>query len=132
MVDTRFFYLAFASLLAFALVGSYVLGADSWMAYLLVLPAILILRGLKEVSVHGAAPMGEDAHRSDGRFPSLRVGVALVVLSVPAALVIEVLGLTGVAMWIVALPTMVLVTLFDREYFGWADPRADANPSQTA
>jgi hypothetical protein len=134
MSNTRFFYLAFASLLALAFAGSHVLGSESWMAYLLIVPAVLIVRGLKEISVHTAASTSEDAHRPSpgGRLPSLRVGVALVVLSVPVALLIEVLGLTGLTMWIVALPTMILVTLFDREYFGWTDPSDEGNPSQAA
>ncbi len=48
--------------------------------------------------------------------------MALVALSVPAALLIDVLGLNDLTMWVVAAPTLILVTLFDREYFGWTDP----------
>ena len=124
MVETRSFYLAFASLLALAFAGSYVLGANSWMAYLLIVPAVLILRGLKGLSVLAAARTSEGVRppTSHRRLPSFRVGVALVALSVPAALLIEVLGLNDLTMWIVAAPTMILATLFDREYFGWTDP----------
>lgn len=123
MVETRSFYLAFASLLALAFAGSYVLGSNSWMAYLLIVPAVLILRGLKAVSALAAGSTSE-AHppTSHRRLPSLKVGVALVALSAPAALLIDVLGLNDLTMWVVAAPTMILVTLFDREYFGWTNP----------
>jgi hypothetical protein len=121
MVDTRSFYLAFASLLALAFAGSYVLGSESWMAYLLIVPALLILRGLKGMAVL-APSTGAHSPTSHRRLPSLRVGAALVALSIPAALLINVLGLNDLTMWVVAAPTMILVTLFDREYFGWTDP----------
>ncbi|HYI81205.1 MAG TPA: hypothetical protein VEW67_10130 [Thermoleophilaceae bacterium] len=46
MEQSQFIWLAFASLMALALVGTYVLGDNSWMAYLLVVPALLILRAM--------------------------------------------------------------------------------------
>jgi hypothetical protein len=46
MEQNQFIWLAFASLMAIALAGTYVLGANSWMAYLLVVPALLILRAM--------------------------------------------------------------------------------------
>jgi len=44
--QNQFIWLAFASLMAIALAGTYVLGDNSWMAYLLVVPALLILRAM--------------------------------------------------------------------------------------
>jgi hypothetical protein len=46
MEQNQFIWLAFASLMAIALAGTYVLGDNSWMAYLLVVPALLILRAM--------------------------------------------------------------------------------------
>jgi hypothetical protein len=43
MEQNQLIWLAFASLMAMALAGTYVLGDNSWMAYLLVVPALLIL-----------------------------------------------------------------------------------------
>jgi hypothetical protein len=56
MEQNQFIWLAFASLMAIALAGTYVLGDSSWMAYLLVVPALLILRAM-------AAPRGTRADR---------------------------------------------------------------------
>jgi hypothetical protein len=46
MEQSQFIWLAFATLMALALTGTYVLGDNSWMAYLLVVPALLILRAM--------------------------------------------------------------------------------------
>jgi hypothetical protein len=46
MEQNRLIWLAFASLMAIALAGTYVLGDNSWMAYLLLVPALLILRAM--------------------------------------------------------------------------------------
>jgi hypothetical protein len=46
MEQNQFIWLAFVSLMALALAGTYVLGDNSWMAYLLVIPALLILRAM--------------------------------------------------------------------------------------
>jgi hypothetical protein len=46
MAQSQFIWLAFATLMALALAGTYVLGDNSWMAYLLVVPALLILRAM--------------------------------------------------------------------------------------
>ncbi len=56
MEHNQFIWLAFASLMAIALAGTYVLGDNSWMAYLLVVPALLILRAM-------AASRGTQADR---------------------------------------------------------------------
>lgn len=46
MEQNQFIWLAFAALMAIALAGTYVLGDNSWMAYLLIVPALLILRAM--------------------------------------------------------------------------------------
>ena len=46
MEQNQLIWLAFASLMAIALAGTYVLGDNSWMAYLLLVPALLILRAM--------------------------------------------------------------------------------------
>jgi hypothetical protein len=46
MEQNQLIWLAFASLMAIALAGTYALGDNSWMAYLLVVPALLILRAM--------------------------------------------------------------------------------------
>jgi hypothetical protein len=56
MEQDQFIWLAFASLMAIALAGTYVLGDNSWMAYVLVVPALLILRAM-------AASRGTQAER---------------------------------------------------------------------
>ncbi len=56
MEQNQFIWLAFASLMAIALAGTYVLGDNSWMAYLLVVPALLILRAM-------AAPRATEVDR---------------------------------------------------------------------
>jgi hypothetical protein len=56
MEHNQFIWLAFASLMAIALTGTYVLGDSSWMAYLLVIPALLILRAM-------AVPQGTGSDR---------------------------------------------------------------------
>ena len=56
MEQNQLIWLAFASLMALALVGTYVLGDNSWMAYLLVVPALLILKAM-------AAPRATRANR---------------------------------------------------------------------
>jgi hypothetical protein len=125
-MDTRFFYLSFASLMALAFAGTYVLGENSWMSYLLFIPALLLFLGLRGLAVgeqrdaKAGAPLKPSSHDVRvGR--TVRIGLALVGLSIPAAVLITFLGLEDLTMWIVAIPTMVLVSLVDREYFGWAD-----------
>lgn len=56
MEQAQLIWLAFASLMAIALTGTYVLGDNSWMAYLLLVPALLILRAM-------AAPRGTRVDR---------------------------------------------------------------------
>lgn len=56
MGQNQLIWLAFASLMALALAGTYVLGDNSWMANLLIVPALLILRGM-------AAPRGTRVDR---------------------------------------------------------------------
>jgi hypothetical protein len=46
MEQSQFIWLAFATLMAIALAGTYVLGENSWMAYVLIVPALLILRAM--------------------------------------------------------------------------------------
>jgi hypothetical protein len=46
MEQNQLIWLAFAALMAIALAGTYVLGDNSWMAYLLLVPALLILRAM--------------------------------------------------------------------------------------
>jgi hypothetical protein len=56
MEQNQLIWLAFASLMALALAGTYVLGDNSWMANLLIVPALLILRAM-------AAPRGTRVDR---------------------------------------------------------------------
>lgn len=105
--------LAYWCLSALILVGTSTLGEDSWMASLLVIPSLLILRAM-------GALRGRPSRRGAVRL--LRIGAALVVASVPAAFLYQALGSTELAMWIVFVPTLLLVSLVDREYFGWTDP----------
>lgn len=124
--------LAYGSLMALIFAGTYVLGDDSWMAYLLLVPGFLILKAM-------GAPHGESDEskvRAEGRRGSSdrawgrrlrdlkrvgRVGLALVILSIPAALLAEALELNDLTIWLVLLPVLFLVSLVDREFFGWAD-----------
>ncbi len=106
---------AYWSLSALILVGTCTLGEHSWIASLLVVPSLLILRAMG--ALHGC---WRPSRRGIVRF--LHIGAALVLASIPAAFLYRALGSTEFAMWIVFVPTMVLVSLVDREYFGWADP----------
>lgn len=51
MEQDQLIWIAFATLMALALAGTYVLGENSWMAYLLVVPALLILRAMAKPRV---------------------------------------------------------------------------------
>jgi hypothetical protein len=124
IMDTRLFHVAFGSLMALVLAGTYVLGDDAWMSYLLFVPALLIFLGLRAVTTEEeSVGQGRAAGRGTlDRGRAVRLGLALVGVSVLVAVSVEALGLGDLTMWIVAVPAMVLVTLFDREYFGWTDP----------
>lgn len=107
--------LAYWSLSALILVGTSTLGERSWMASLLVVPSLLILRAMG--ALHGSwRPSRKGVVRL------LRIGAVLVLAMIPAACLYRVLGSTEIAMWVVFVPMMLLASLVDREYFGWADP----------
>ena len=66
MKRNEIIWLAYAALMALALAGTYVLGDDSWMAYLLCIPAFLVLKAM-------ATPQGPASNHAgpanDGRQP---------------------------------------------------------------
>jgi hypothetical protein len=124
-IDGRYFYLSFISLMALAFVGTLTLGEHAWVSCLILVPASLILIGLSRVSE-------QQRPNSIGLYRALRIALALVGLSILAALLIDALELDGRTTWIVVVPMIVLVSLVDREYFGWTDSHGDAGRSHTA
>lgn len=113
-MESKFLMLAYWSLSALILVGTSTLGENSWMASLLIVPSLLILRAMG--AFHGPwRPSRKGAVRL------LRIGAALVLASIPAAFIYQALGSTELAMCLVFIPTLLLVSLVDREYFGWTD-----------
>lgn len=131
--------LAYGSLMALIFAGTYVLGDDSWMAYLLFIPGFLVLKAM------GASDGSEDLAEGHGRssdnapetlLPSVkrltRIVLALIVLSIPAALLMRAFDLNDPIMALVLIPVLLLGSLVDREYFGWSDPSDHAERSPTA
>lgn len=124
--------LAYGSLMALTFAGTYVLGKDSWMAYLLLIPGFLILKAMRapydesgNSKVRAEGSRGSSDRASGRRLRDVkrvaRIGFALVMLSIPAALLAEALELNDSTIWLVLLPVLFLVSLVDREFFGWAD-----------
>jgi len=121
--------LAYGSLMALIFAGTYVLGDDSWLAYLLFVPGFLILKAMA-MSEGSSDVIGRDDKLSDpssetrlhNAMRAVRVVVAFLVLGVPAALLIEALELEDWVMGFVLVPILLLVSLVDREFFGWKDP----------
>jgi len=66
MSKNEFMCLAYASLMGLALAGTYVLGDDSWMAYLLFVPAFLLLKAMDAPQENSSDRVHQ---RHDGRQP---------------------------------------------------------------
>jgi hypothetical protein len=127
MNGQRILALAYGSLMALIFAGTYVLGDDSWMAYLLFVPGFLILKAMA-ISDRSSEAI-ESAELSDPvsetRLPhavrAVRVVVAFLVLGVPTALLVEALELDDWAIGVLLVPILLLGSLVDREFFGWTD-----------
>ncbi len=126
MVQSQVLALAYGSLMALAYVGLYVLGEDSWMAYLLFVPGLLIL---KAMNTPQAGSAGDDVGRTSflaelaavGARRLTRIGLALVAVCILAGVLIEAIGLNDLTMALVFIPALLLVSLVDRDFFGWTD-----------
>ena len=132
-MQQRILALAYGSLMALIFAGSYMLGNDSWMAHLFLLPGFLILkamgapRGDSDGSKIRAEARGRPSDRASGSCLRdvkrvARIVLALIVLSVPAALLADALELNDLTIWLVLFPVLFLASLVDREFFGWTDP----------
>ena len=133
MVRHQLLALAYATLMILIFAGTYVLGEDSWMAYLLLVPGFLILKSMNtpqaesgplaaRTKILSESLMGGSGTRTQGVRRLARIGLAFLLLSVPAAMLIDALRLNDLTMWLVLMPVLFLVSLVDREYFGWTDP----------
>lgn len=120
--------LAYGSLMALILAGTYVLD-DSWMAYLLLVPAFLVFKamGPSERSLHP-----KRAVRLPNVRRGVRIGLALAALTIPVALLMRALGVSDPIMSLVLIPVLLLASLVDREYFGWSAPGDRRRSSPTA
>lgn len=124
----RILALAYGSLMALIFAGTYVLGEDSWMAYLLFVPGFLILKAMAisdrpsdaVESAELSDPVSE-THLSRA-IRAVRIVVAFLILGVPTALLVEALELDDWVIGLLLVPILLLVSLVDREFFGWTDP----------
>lgn len=130
MNQQQILVLAYGSLMALIFAGTYVLGDDSWMVYLLFIPSFLILKSMS-VS-HDDTLERSSADRKASVRRVARIGLALVVVSIPAGLLVEALALNEPAKWLVVIAALFLVSLVDREYFGWTDPAESGGRRSTA